>query len=120
MGRAAARSLGTYDRAGPPLRARCLVGRRLQGMALRRATFWAGGSVSMQSHSSGPSNTIHHASSGELIDIRLFKNNLKTTAIKALFKSNHLEVSRTVLFAGKDVPPHQVAGEMTVQCLEGV
>ena len=51
--------------------------------------------VLMQSHSSGPSNTIHHASSGELIDIRLFKNNLKTTAIKALFKSNHLEVSRT-------------------------
>ncbi len=62
---------------------------------------------------------IHHASSGELIDILPLKDNLKTTPTKTLFKSNHLEVSRTVLHAGKDVPPHQVAGEMTVQCLEG-
>lgn len=62
---------------------------------------------------------IHHASSGELIDILPLKDRLKTTPTKTLFKSNHLEVSRTVLYAGKDVPPHQVAGEMTVQCLEG-
>ena len=57
---------------------------------------------------------IHHASSGELIDILPLKGKLKTTPTKTLFKSNHLEVSRTVLLAGKDVPPHQVAGEMTV------
>jgi quercetin dioxygenase-like cupin family protein len=62
---------------------------------------------------------IHHASSGELIDILPLKGKLKTTPTKTLFKSNHLEVSRTVLLAGKDVPPHHVAGEMTVQCLEG-
>jgi quercetin dioxygenase-like cupin family protein len=62
---------------------------------------------------------IHHASSGEAIDIRPLQDKLTTTATKALFKSNHLEVWRTVLLAGKDVPPHQVAGEMTVQCLEG-
>ncbi len=62
---------------------------------------------------------IHHASSGELIDIRPLNDKLKTAATKTLFKSNHLEVSRTVLLAGEDVPPHQVAGEMTVQCLEG-
>ena len=60
---------------------------------------------------------IHHASSGELIDIRPLNDQLKTTPTTALFKSNHLEVSRTVLRASKDVPPHDVAGEMTVQCV---
>jgi len=49
---------------------------------------------------------IHHASSGELIDIRPLNDKLKTTPTMALFKSSHLEVSRTVLRAGKDVPPH--------------
>lgn len=62
---------------------------------------------------------IHHASSGELIDIRPLKDSLKTTISNALFKSSHLEVSRVILLAGKDVPPHQLAGEMTIQCLEG-
>jgi quercetin dioxygenase-like cupin family protein len=62
---------------------------------------------------------IHHASSGELIDVRPLQDKLKSTATKALFKSNHLEVSRTILLAGNDVPPHQVAGEMTIQCIEG-
>ena len=62
---------------------------------------------------------IHHASSGELIDIRPLDDRLKNTPTTALFKSSHLEVSRTVLRAGKDVPPHEVVGEMTVQCLEG-
>ena len=62
---------------------------------------------------------IRHASSGELIDIRPLKDSLKNTISNALFKSNHLEVSRRVLLAGKDVPPHQIAGEMTIQCLEG-
>lgn len=67
----------------------------------------------------GAAMAIHHASSGELIDIRPLKDNLKTTTTKALFKSDHLEVSRIVILADEDVPVHQVAGEMTVQCLEG-
>ncbi len=62
---------------------------------------------------------IHHASSGELIDIRPLHDKLKTTPTTALYKSDHLEVSRTVLHAGKDVPVHAVMGEMTIQCLEG-
>ncbi|MHB8472031.1 MAG: cupin domain-containing protein [Gammaproteobacteria bacterium] len=67
----------------------------------------------------GAAMAIHHASSGELIDIRPLKDNLKTTVTKALFKSAHLEVSHIVILADEDVPVHQVAGEMTVQCLEG-
>lgn len=62
---------------------------------------------------------IHHASSGELIDIRPFRDNLRKAVTKTLYKSNRLEVFRMVLPAGKLVPAHQVAGEMTVQCLEG-
>lgn len=62
---------------------------------------------------------IHNASSGELIDIRPLKGNLKTAVTKALFKSDHLEVSRIVMLAGEEAPRHQVTGEMTVQCLEG-
>jgi quercetin dioxygenase-like cupin family protein len=39
--------------------------------------------------------------------------------IVALFKSEHLEVIRLVLTAGKSLPPHKVPGEITVQCIEG-
>ena len=37
----------------------------------------------------------------------------------AKVKTDRLEVIRLVVSAGKDIPPHQVAGEITVQCLEG-
>jgi len=37
----------------------------------------------------------------------------------ALFKSAELEVMRLVLAAGKAAPPHKVAGEITIQCIEG-
>jgi quercetin dioxygenase-like cupin family protein len=50
---------------------------------------------------------IPHAAAGEPV---------KTTT---LIKTNSLEVIRLVLPAGKALPTHQVAGEITVQCLEG-
>jgi quercetin dioxygenase-like cupin family protein len=62
---------------------------------------------------------LHHALSGELIDIRPLKGNLKNAPTKTLYKSNRLEVFRMVLLAGKTMPTHQVVGEVTVQCLEG-
>lgn len=62
---------------------------------------------------------IHHASSGELIDIRPLRENLDS-ATKALYKSNHLEVFRMILQAGKAMPMHHVVGETTIQCLEGL
>ena len=62
---------------------------------------------------------LHHALSGELIDIRPLEDNLKNTPTKTLYKSNHLEVIRMVLLAGKALPSHQVVGEVTIQCLEG-
>ena len=62
---------------------------------------------------------LHHALSGELIDIRPFRNNLSHEGNKTLYKSEHLEVFRMVLTAGKEFAPHKVAGEVTVQCIEG-
>ena len=62
---------------------------------------------------------LHHAASGELIDIRPLGSALANSTTKALYKSAHLEVFRMVLPAGKTTPSHQVAGEITVQCLEG-
>lgn len=62
---------------------------------------------------------LHHALSGELIDIRALEGNLKNATTKTLYKSNHLEVIQMVLLATKAMPEHQVTGEITVQCLEG-
>lgn len=62
---------------------------------------------------------IHHALSGEPIDIRPLGNAIKTTLTSTLYKTSQLEVFRIVLLAGKEMPEHKVAGELTVQCLEG-
>ena len=62
---------------------------------------------------------IHHALSGELIDIKPLGEALKATRTTTLYKTQHLEVFRMVLLAGKQMPEHRVVGELTVQCLEG-
>lgn len=62
---------------------------------------------------------IHHASSGELISVRPYGDDLAGVITKALYKSRHLEVFRMVLLAGKEMPPHQVAGDCSIQCIEG-
>lgn len=62
---------------------------------------------------------IHHALSGELIDIRPLGDALANTTTRTLYKTEHLEVFRMILPAGKAMPAHRVAGEITVQCLEG-
>lgn len=62
---------------------------------------------------------IPHASSGQIIDVRPLGPGLAAARTVALFKAGELEVMRLMLPAGKPVPPHRVAGEITVQCLEG-
>ena len=62
---------------------------------------------------------LHHASSGELIDVRPLRENLDSAITKTLYKSNHLDVFRMLLRTGKTMPAHHAAGEITVQCLEG-
>jgi len=63
--------------------------------------------------------SISHALSGEAIDVLPYGNSLPEQRTVALFKSDQLEVMRLVLAAGKTQPTHRVAGELTVQCLEG-
>jgi quercetin dioxygenase-like cupin family protein len=62
---------------------------------------------------------ISHARSGEPINVRAFGAALPSEKSVALFKSEQLEVIRLVLLAGKSMPPHKVAGEITIQCIEG-
>ena len=62
---------------------------------------------------------IPHAASGQVVDILSGGCHLPSARTFALFKSAELEVMRLVLPAGKSFPPHVVAGEITVQCLEG-
>ncbi|MCW2312266.1 uncharacterized protein (DUF2249 family) [Rhodoferax antarcticus] len=44
---------------------------------------------------------------------------ISSTMTSTLYKTQQLEVFRLVLLAGKEMPEHQVVGELTVQCLEG-
>lgn len=62
---------------------------------------------------------IPHASPGEAIDIRPLGVRLPQERTTALFKSDDLELIHLVLQAGKSFPPHQVAGGITIQCIEG-
>ena len=62
---------------------------------------------------------LQHAVSGELIDVRPLGLDLSSNTTRALYKSAHLELFRMVLATGKSFPTHKVAGEITVQCLEG-
>jgi len=63
---------------------------------------------------------LPHAESGQIIDISPLGSRLRSTVSTALFKAEDLEVMRLVLLAGKGIPPHKVAGEVTIQCIEGV
>jgi quercetin dioxygenase-like cupin family protein len=62
---------------------------------------------------------IPHARSGQVIDVRPLGPAFVDERTTALFKTDDLEVMRLVLPAGKSLPPHKVAGEITVQCIEG-
>ena len=62
---------------------------------------------------------LHHAASGEIIDLAPYGETFSDAASAALFKTRELEVIRMVLHAGKEVPEHSVPGEMTIQCLKG-
>jgi quercetin dioxygenase-like cupin family protein len=62
---------------------------------------------------------IPHFLPGQAIDVQPLGARLSAEKTVALFKSDDLEVMRLVLRAGKSLPPHKVAGEITIQCVEG-
>jgi len=62
---------------------------------------------------------IPHAAPGQVIDIKPLGESIAEHTTRALFKTRVLEVIHMVLPAKKAIPEHKVAGEITVQCLEG-
>jgi quercetin dioxygenase-like cupin family protein len=62
---------------------------------------------------------ISHAQSGQVIDLQPLGTRLHSEKTVALFKAQDLELMRLVLPRGKSMPAHKVAGEITVQCIEG-
>lgn len=62
---------------------------------------------------------LHHATSGELIDVRPLGDKLPQSISTALLRTDDLEVMRLVLPAEKSVPEHHVPGEVTMLCVEG-
>jgi quercetin dioxygenase-like cupin family protein len=60
-----------------------------------------------------------HAQPCEVIDIRPLGPQLEARVSTSLLKSERLQLMRLVLHAGHRLAEHQVAGEITIQCLEG-
>lgn len=61
---------------------------------------------------------IAHAEPGQVVDILGAKGTAGEGTV-ALFKTPQLEVIRMQVPAGKELSPHRVSGELTVNCLEG-
>jgi len=61
-----------------------------------------------------------HVASGDIIDVRPLGADLLDRVTTAFIKSTQMELVRLVLPAGKGLPEHHVAGEITVQCIEGL
>ena len=62
--------------------------------------------------------SIEHAKPAEIIPLQLGAS-LAGSKTTTLAKTAELELIRLVLPAGKEIPTHKAAGEITVQCLEG-
>jgi quercetin dioxygenase-like cupin family protein len=63
---------------------------------------------------------LHHLQSGEIANLQDVGRDALSKQSRALFKTDQLEVMRLVLPLGSHLPLHSVAGEITVQCLQGV
>ena len=62
---------------------------------------------------------IPHAQPGQIIDVRPLGAAVASVKTSTLAKTPSLELIRLVLPTGKAIAEHKVAGELTIQCLEG-
>src|SRR5690242_5885937 len=62
---------------------------------------------------------VKHASSGEIIDLAPLQNRLANARTKALVKAGSFEAVRLIVHKDSEIAPHQVAGAITLHCLEG-
>jgi len=58
---------------------------------------------------------LTHAVSGEIVRLE----SLETKYSQALVKTDQFEAIHLVVAAGASLPPHQVAGQLTLHCLTG-
>src|SRR4051812_13331226 len=63
---------------------------------------------------------IPHARSGEVVNVRPLGTAFESSRTATLVKTGRMEIIRLVIPEGKDIAEHRVAGEITVQCLEGL
>lgn len=62
---------------------------------------------------------VHHAGSGEIVDLRPLGTDLQDARTTAIVKSSAFEAVRLIVPAGHKIPPHRVDGEITLFCIEG-
>lgn len=60
-----------------------------------------------------------HAKAGEVVDLRPLGPALHEAKTTALVKEARFEAVRLIVHAGAPIPPHKVAGEIMLLCLEG-
>jgi quercetin dioxygenase-like cupin family protein len=63
--------------------------------------------------------SVSHAQAGEPISVLPAAGSPHAAQTVTLIKTASLEVIRLVLPAGKELAPHHVPGEITLQCLSG-
>lgn len=60
-----------------------------------------------------------HAQPFDVISLKPLAGKLHEVKTHSLLKTGQLQLMRVVMAAGQSMPEHHVAGEITVQCLEG-
>jgi quercetin dioxygenase-like cupin family protein len=60
---------------------------------------------------------LKHAKAADVMNLIIESEQPGSTA--AIVKTPHFEAVRLVVNAGTEIPPHQVKGPMTLQCLSG-
>lgn len=61
----------------------------------------------------------HHASAGEVVDLKTWADDLPSEKSKVIVKTGEMELVRLVLPAGKDFADHKVAGAVVIHCIAG-
>lgn len=62
---------------------------------------------------------LQHAKAGEVVHLPSLASERGATGSAALVKSDRFETIHLVVPAGSTIPPHHVAGYLTLHCLEG-
>ena len=62
---------------------------------------------------------LKHAEPGEVVELRPLGDRLAAAKTTAIVRTASFEAMRLVVPAGTEIPSHQVAGPITVHCIEG-